>query len=57
MSVERCNGKRRIEPMFRLVAFIKMGFLFVLFSCGCNNLCMCVCLCFDKPVLIEKREI
>lgn len=42
MSVEHCDGKRRIEPVFRLVAFIKTGFLFVLYSCGCNNLCLFV---------------
>lgn len=42
MGVECCDGQRRIERVFRLVAFIKKGFLFVLFSCGCNNLCVYV---------------
>lgn len=43
MGVECCDGERRIERVFRLAAFIKNVFLFVLFSCGCNNnLCMCV---------------
>lgn len=57
MGVEHCDGKRRIDRVFRLVAFIKKGFLFVSFSCGCNNLCIYVCVCFDKPVLMEKERL
>lgn len=57
MGVEYCgSGERRIERVFRLVAFIKTGFLFVLFSCGCNNLCLCVRLCFDKPVSYREKR-
>ena len=52
MGVERRDSEQRIERVFRLVAFIKKGFLFALFSCGCNILCVC----FDKPVLIEQER-
>lgn len=62
MSVERYDGERRIERVFRLVAFIKKGALFVLFGCGWNNVHVCMrltlSLCvyvLDKPVLIEKE--
>lgn len=51
MGVERCDGERRIERVFRLVAFIKKGFLFVLFSCGCFFFFF-----FDKPVLMEEER-
>ncbi len=57
MSVECCDGERRIEQVFRLVAFIRKGFLFVLFSCGCSNLCMCVCVCVLISQFLQRKEI
>lgn len=57
MGVERCDGERRIERVFRLVVFIKNVFLFVLFSCGCNNnLCMCVGVWISQ-CLYRKRDL
>lgn len=44
--------------MFSLLAFIKMAFCLCCFAMGVTTRAhVCVCLCFDKPVLVEKREI
>lgn len=56
MHLEQGEKTRRIEPVFRLVAFIKMAFCLCCFAMGATTRA-CVCLCFDKLVLVEKREI
>lgn len=60
MSVGHRDDERRIEPVFGPVAFIKTGFLFALYRCGCCSLCVHAFVCvLISPVLMErgKKEI
>lgn len=57
MSVGRRDDERRIEPVFGPVAFIKTGFLFALYRCGCCSLCVRAFVCvLISPVLMERGK-
>lgn len=57
MSVGRRDDERRIEPVFGPVAFIKTGFLFALYRCGCCSLCVRAFVCvLISPVLMEREK-
>lgn len=64
--LEPRERRRRIEPVFGLLPFIKMAFCLCCSAMGgtartCARACVRACLrarlCFDKPALVEKREI